>query len=387
MSGIALAPGTPRLAISALLRGGVDTSDVDSFLAHHSAPLVEGTAVTFLYRGEADSVRLQHWVYGLPSQEPFERIAGTDLWYHVLELPRGSRVEYKIELTYGDTRQLIQDPLNPLHARDPFGANSVCAVEGYARPDYTFEDPDARKGGFEQLVLRSRALGRDVPLQLYKPARFRTTRKYPLLVVHDGDDYLNYASLQAVLDNLIHRLEIPPLVAVLTSSRRRLVEYADHEPHARFLTEELVPRLQARLPLRTDAASRCLMGASFGAVAAFSTAARYPDTWGRLLLQSGSFAFSELGVNPRGPRFAPVVDFMNAYRDAPRAVADRVFVSCGVYESLIYENRSLIPLLQSTGMDVRFEEARDGHNWENWRDRLRTGLSWLFPGPLLMVYE
>ena len=24
---------------------------------------------------------------------------------------------------------------------------------------------------------------------------------------------------------------------------------------------------------------------------------------------------------------------------------------------------------------------------ENWRDRLREGLSWLFPGPLWMVYE
>ena len=34
-----------------------------------------------------------------------------------------------------------------------------------------------------------------------------------------------------------------------------------------------------------------------------------------------------------------------------------------------------------------YEEARDGHNWENWRDRLRSGLSWLFPGPLWMVYE
>ena len=53
----------------------------------------------------------------------------------------------------------------------------------------------------------------------------------------------------------------------------------------------------------------------------------------------------------------------------------------------IYENRSIVPVLQSTGMDVRYTEASDGHNWENWRDRLREGLSWLFPGPLLLVYE
>ena len=40
-----------------------------------------------------------------------------------------------------------------------------------------------------------------------------------------------------------------------------------------------------------------------------------------------------------------------------------------------------------TGMAVHYTEARDGHNWENWRDRLREGLSWVFPGPLWMVYE
>jgi enterochelin esterase family protein len=38
-------------------------------------------------------------------------------------------------------------------------------------------------------------------------------------------------------------------------------------------------------------------------------------------------------------------------------------------------------------MQVLFEEARDAHNWENWRDRLRGALTWLFPGPLWMVYE
>ena len=78
---------------------------------------------------------------------------------------------------------------------------------------------------------------------------------------------------------------------------------------------------------------------------------------------------------------------MNAYRSAPKAVSERVFMSCGVYESLIYENRSLVPMLQETGMETKFVEARDGHNWENWRDRLREGLSWLFPGPLMFVYE
>ena len=51
-----------------------------------------------------------------------------------------------------------------------------------------------------------------------------------------------------------------------------------------------------------------------------------------------------------------------------------------MYESLIYENRWLVPVLATTGMEVRYVEVRDGHNWENWRERLRDGASWLFPG-------
>ena len=87
------------------------------------------------------------------------------------------------------------------------------------------------------------------------------------------------------------------------------------------------------------------------------------------------------------PVLEPVLSFVNEFRAELGKPAERLFVSCGTYESLIYENRSLVPLLQQTGMDVKYVEAKDGHNWENWRDRLREGLSWLFPGPIGLVYE
>jgi enterochelin esterase family protein len=222
---------------------------------------------------------------------------------------------------------------------------------------------------------------------LYLPARFRKSRRYPLVIAHDGRDYLRYAALEVVLNNMIHRLEIPPMIVALTDPGDRLREYAADERHARFVVEELLPALASDYPIDKRRRFRALLGASFGAVASLSTAWRYPDVFGRLLLQSGSFAFTDIGRNPRGPAFEPVVDFVNRFRNAPGRPAEKMFVSCGMYESLIYENRSLVPLLQSTGMDVRYVEARDGHNWENWRDRLREGLSWLFPGPLWMVYE
>ena len=382
------APGAPRLAIRRLLDAGpVDAEAVDRFLAEHTFPLVEGVSVTFVWRGDADAVRLRQFIYGLPSSQPFARVAGTDLWHLTLDLPDRSRVEYKIEVEHDGKVQWLEDPRNPQRARDPFGANSVVHARGYEVPAWTRPDPEAREGTIEDHSIESRALGRRARVGVYLPARFRPGRRYPLLIVHDGGDYLAYSGLKTVLDNLIHRVEVADLIVALTYPEDRLVEYAAHEPHARFLTDELVPWMAGRWPLIDHASGRSLMGASFGAVAALHTAWRSPGLYGRLLLQSGSFAFSDIGANPRGPAFAPIVKFVNRFRDQPVRVSERVFVSCGQYESLIYENRSLVPLLQSTGMEVRYVEARDGHNWENWRDRLRGGLSWLFPGPIGMLYE
>ena len=376
---------THRLAIGALLES--KSPDVDAFLSAHTFPLIEGQSVTFAWRGKADHVRLRHFIYGLPASQPFARVPGTDLWHLTLDLPERSRVEYKFEVEKGGEARWVEDPLNRLHARDPFGANSVVHAHGYEVPEWTRFDPESRAGTIEEHALDSAALGRRARVSVYLPARFRPRRRYPLLLVHDGGDYLAYSGLKTVLDNLIHRVEVSDLIVALTYPEDRLVEYADHEPHARFLTDELVPWLGQRWPLLDRPSARCLMGASFGAVASLSTAARYPGFYGRLLLQSGSFAFSDIGPNARGPAFANIVGFVNAFRDRPAKVSERVFVSCGTYESLIYENRSLVPLLTSTGMEVRYVEARDGHNWENWRDRLRAGLTWLFPGPIGMIYE
>ena len=223
---------------------------------------------------------------------------------------------------------------------------------------------------------------------IYLPARFRTSRRYPLLVVHDGGDYLNYAGMKAVLDNLIHRLEIPDMVVVVQRLAR---------PAARVRQRRAARRVHHRGAGARGGPARSAARAAAGARPDGGELRRHrrvldrgevPGVLGRLLLQSGSFAFTDIGRhNRRGPLFDRIVEFVNQYRSAPVAVTERIFMSCGVYESLIYENRSMVPLLTSTGMQLRFVEARDGHNWENWRDRLREGLSWLFPGPLMFIYE
>ena len=378
-----------KLAINRLReRRPLDSATVDRFLARNEVPIVEGVRNTFLYRGEADEVFVVHRIFGLPDHLPLRRLRGTDLWYAVLELPEGSRVEYQLEVVRGGQRARMNDPLNPRVANSPVGSSSVLYAHGHVVPDWTVFDPEARPGSLVDMVVPSRALRRDARVTLYLPARFRRSAQYPLLIVHDGGDYLGYADAKTVLDNLIHRLDVAELVAAFVYPGDRLAEYANSAAHARYLTAELLPRLEAELPLVAKPGGRCLMGSSFGAVASLATAYRYPEVYGSLLVQSGSFVFTDIGNDHGGgPPFEPVVRFINRYRAAPRRVAGRMFVSCGVYEPLIIPNRSMVPVFESAGMTVRYVEARDGHSWENWRDRLQAGLSWIFPGPQKFYYE
>jgi enterochelin esterase family protein len=298
-------------------------------------------------------------------------------------------VNYQIEVTRGEHVETGNDPLNPKVSYSPVGTSSVCFASGYTTPDWAEFDPDARQGTLTDIVVPSRALRRDCAVTLYLPARFRRNSEYPLLVVHDGGDFLQYAAAKTVLDNLVHRLDVAELVAAFVHPGDRLVEYADSPAHARFLTRELLPRLESELPLVGKRSGRCLLGSSFGAVAALSAAYRAPDTYGALALMSGSFVFTDIAGADHGggPVFDPVVKFVNRYRARPRRVADRLFVSCGVFESLITPNRSMVPTFEGTGMTVRFLQTRDGHSWENWRDSLRDALAWIYPGPQKLVYE
>jgi enterochelin esterase-like enzyme len=374
-----------RLAINAFKAGD---RDVDAFLAGRTVPIVEGSRCTFLYRDEADAVLLAQRVVGLPGRIPLRRVHATDLWYLVLELPEGSRLDYQFEVRRGADVERVNDPLNEHLSHSPMGASSACFAHGYAVPEWTLPDPDARPGELVEITVPSRALRGDQRVTVYLPARFRRTTTYPLLVVHDGGDFLTYAAAKTVLDNLVHRLDVAECVVAFLHPTDRLVEYANSAAHSRFLTAELVPHLEAAYPLVGQRSGRCLLGASFGAVASFGAAYRAPTAYGSLVLMSGSFVHTDIGTDHgEDPVFDPIVRFVNRYRERPRRVADRLWVGCGVYEPLIASNRSIVPTFEQAGMGVRFVETRDGHCWDNWRDMLRDALSWVYPGPQQWVYE
>lgn len=343
--------------------------------------------MTFVFRGEADAVHLRRWIDGTGDGLPLERMAGSDLWHLRLPVPAGARFEYKLDVVRGGSGEWINDPLNPLLATDPFGANSVCHTFGYETPVWSLPDPAAPAGRIVELRLPGPAFGEERRLRAYVPAGFAEDRCYPLLIVHDGEDFIAHAGLATVLDNLIHRGDLPPVVAALTQARDRTAEYAGNSRHADFLLEELLPFLRAHFPLRGDRAGLVLVGASLGAVASLAAAWHHPGTFGGLVLLSGSFILDRELLRDRDPLFGRIADFVDALREDRRDLAERVFVSCGRYEGLTGQNRALARFLEQEGADVLLSEPHDAHHWQNWRDQMLAGLTWTLPNFPGVGYE
>jgi hypothetical protein len=133
--------------VIAELEAGARTREaVDAWMGRHKFPVVVGPSITFVWRGDAEAVHLKHWVFGLPSSQSLARVDGTDVWHLTMQLPPGSRVEYKLEVVRHGKGEWIQDPLNPALARDPFGANSVAHGTGYEVPTWIHPDPRGAAG-------------------------------------------------------------------------------------------------------------------------------------------------------------------------------------------------------------------------------------------------
>lgn len=371
-------PAALHPAFCALLEGGAPSQqDVARFLCTHEFPLIEPGAATFVWLGAAERVELLRWIHGGADRDAFEKLPGTGLWVLRIPVEDRGRFEYKLNIVHRHHEDLILDPLNPARAGDPFGENSVCRTNGYERPDWS-EPRDAPAGTVVPIDIESPTFGHTRTERMYLPAGYSPDKVYPLVVVHDGNDFMAYADLTASLDNLIEAGDIPPVIAALVQTGDRMGEYPKGRRHARYLVNELLPAITAAYNLSGLAQDRILLGASLGAVASLATAFRYPGVFGGLILKSGSFILDQSKLEQRrNPVFHRIAQLVRAFQRAPRLPGTRAFISTGELEGLADENRALARFLQGHGVDVLFQSAWDGHHWHNWRDQLRDGLMWV----------
>jgi enterochelin esterase-like enzyme len=278
--------------------------------------------------------------------------------------PPVDRLEYLLEIRYrnGLTRQL-PDPENPLQAPGPFGAKSVVELPGYEAPAWLDDDPP--RGETSDFTLTSRSLRAEVPVRLWTAAEAAPDDELPLLVVHDGLETDEFASLTLFLDYLVDTGEAPPFRAALLHPTDRNEHYSASIAYARALAGELLPGL----PAPSDRRFRIGMGASLGALAMLHTHRTYPDTFGALFLQSGSFFRPATDPQERQfRRYSRVSRFVGRTLRGDDAAPIPVTISCGLGEENLGNNRRMAHALDDQGYDVGLVEFRDAHTWVGWRD-------------------
>jgi len=364
-------------ALRQLLSNALTPATLKRFLEDQDFPLVAKGRVSFVWVGDASQVELLRWIHGGVNRSAFQQVADSPLWWLDLDVTDGGRFEYKLGINKSGEEHWILDPLNHSKAGDPFGDNSVCKTFGYVRPEWSMPQ-GAPRGKIEPLTINSASFDETRREQIYLPCGYTGNEIMPLLIIHDGADYLTYADLATSLDNLIYAKIIQPIIVALVQTGDRPGEYSGGRRHARYLVNDLLPVLESDYAVSKHARNRILLGASLGAVASLSTVFRYPGVFGGVVLHSGSFILDEKKLKGRpDPVFRRIARLVKAFRRVSDMPELRAFVSTGELEGLAMENRSLARLLRNNGVEVLFKSAWDGHHWHNWRNQLRDGLVWV----------
>jgi enterochelin esterase family protein len=141
---------------------------------------------------------------------------------------------------------------------------------------------------------------------VYVPAQLDREQPAPLMVFQDGGGYASETGgyrVPVVLDNLIHKKELPPIVGIFINPgsfppakegdkprSNRSVEYDTlSDAYARFLVEEILPEVGKTVKLTDDPAKRAIGGASSGGICAWTVAWERPDQFRKVLSHVGSF--------------------------------------------------------------------------------------------------
>jgi enterochelin esterase-like enzyme len=284
---------------------------------------------------------------------------GQSGWYSLqTTVALGARIEYQLAHAQTDYRF---DPYNPRRSAGPaFGgaAASEFVTPGYLPPQ-EFDDPRPSPAG----TMGEGAIEGPCKVMVYTPAGSGSTGDFPVAVFLD----LRTDPMSRVLDWLIARRDIPPIVAAFVGPRSYGDESCSGAPMAKFLTGRLLPWLRSWHGADGRADSHAILAISYGAKDALEIALRNPG------------AFRRLGLLIPGRRINRTdIGAIAGYRDARLRVA----ILAGRYDHAnVPTARGLRQALTDAGHLVDYTEVPEGHSASTWRNHLRGVLVGLFGVP------
>ncbi|MGI8723473.1 MAG: alpha/beta hydrolase [Geodermatophilaceae bacterium] len=287
--------------------------------------------------------------------------------------PPVHRMEYKLILAHADGgSEDIVDPGNPLTAPGAFGDKSVILFPGYVEPSWL--SAPGMAGDHIALSVPAPGLGASVEALLWSPEGSPPEDPMPLLVAHDGPEYERMAGLTRFAGALITAAKVRAFRVALVAPGSRNEWYSAKNAYARALVDGLLPQIADVVAVDGPVVG---MGSSLGALAMLHAHRLYPNAFGGLFLQSGSFFDSRLDPQERNfDRFTRLTRFVLATR---RPAADThpipVVLTCGAAEENLGNNRQMTGALLAQGYPARMVEVADAHNFIAWRDALDPALT------------
>jgi len=327
---------------------------VDSFLDHLECfPFVMDSVVFFIYSGDAHQVSVPGDFNGWdPTEAPMVKVPGTRLWYRREVFKYDARLDYKFFIDGG---RWILDPLNPNKVYGGFGPNSELRMPLYKPSPEVKYYSNIKHGSILSKRFSSGILGNEREVRVYLPPGYREgSVNLPLVLVHDGLEYLSLAHMNNTLDYLIDRGEIQPTAAVFVPPVDRNSEYtcAGMERFVRALVEELLPRLSREYGITTDPTRTVVMGSSAGANVALWMAALYPKRFGCIGVLSPYVTKKVLEA-----------------LESKEIEGTSIYIVSGSYDHLkeIHSSVSLLlSVLDDRGIRYEFHLYNEGHSYGLW---------------------
>jgi len=391
---------SPRIqALQRTLSAGGTTDAFWSEITKEGTPLIEpgrkpnSNLVTFLWRGAKNNVRL----FGSPKDKHayLEQLADSDVWYQTYELPSHTQLSYQLSPdtpalpdSEGKNRIAIKstaqvDPLNKhpwvIHPQqDRFSTYSTLRLSKAPSLEW-LTNQQAAQGKQTTYEFKSETLGNQRKITLYQSAGLEKEKGSPLLFFFDSLAYRSKVPTPLILDNLVAAGKIPPVTAVFVSNpnrKARSTELPCNPKFAKFMADELHPWVIKNTGIEVETKTTLLSGSSYGGLASACVALAYPDKFGLVLSQSGSFWWSP---EFRGsPDFTPEWLPQQIAKESTKAV--KFYLNAGLFEQgwqpsdILPSNRHMRDVLTAKGYEVIYEEVASGHDYFSWRSNLPQAL-------------
>jgi enterochelin esterase-like enzyme len=288
------------------------------------------------------------------------------------------------------------------------GSAQTPATQNPARPDpnsfkqYQFTpdslpQPGVPKGKLEgPFLFESKIFGNTVrKYWIYVPAQYDPKKPACVLVFQDGQRATNpngALRVPAVMDNLIHRRDMPVTIGIfitpghmgktypdsigLANPDHRSIEYDSlNDTYARFIIDEMLPEVGRKYNLTRDAKGRAIGGTSSGAICAFTVAWERPDAFRKVISLIGSF------TNIRGGHVYP--ELVRKTKRKPI----RIFIQDGSNDlrrpdnperDWFLQNQAMVAALKEKGYDMTHVFGEGGHSDNHGGAILPDILRWIW---------